>query len=113
MKIYRAKTRIDHGEPDGTVTVYKPGDEIPAKLALALPKLIECIEIQGVERISDPAPSEIDPMTTPLARLNKSALCTIAAAFEIDATDKPNADLREAIEQARKAATSNGSQSQE
>ena len=51
MKIYRAKQTIEHGEDNGSVIVYQPGDEVPGKLARALPGLVDVTEIANVERI--------------------------------------------------------------
>ena len=65
MKIYRANRRIEHGESDGSVVVYNPGADVPAKLGRALPKLVDVIDVEGVERVKPARATDKQPEQKP------------------------------------------------
>ncbi len=112
MKLYRALRTIDHGDADGKVTSYAPGDEVPAKLAKALPKLVEVIEIDGVERVITQKPADPDK-PKPLSRMNQEELKARATELGISLEGlDTNDDLRKAIE-AKEAEAQGGGQGQQ
>ncbi len=78
MRIYRARRRIDHGQADGTVAKYAPGDQVPGALAKALPELVEAIDIP--DPIVDPQHSAAPPKRQSPRRQNGAIDAKLAEA---------------------------------
>ena len=126
MKLYRAKRSIKHGAPDGKVSTYNPGDEVPEKLVLALPELVEVVNIAGVERaeVESPKPAADPDKPKPLSQLNLETLQERAAALGIsikadDGTAKSRSNLigeirtKEQSDKSEKSQAQNQEKSQE
>ena len=57
-KRYIAKTRIEHGDKDGNASVFLPGDEVPAGMGRALPRLVDVQIIPDAPKVKKPGKKE-------------------------------------------------------